>query len=288
MWESKLGTSKLEFQSINLNKLRHVFPNLNFNIEQLEKIQDHSYQDKSIAAMALLHRSALVHWPNDKTGICSNERLEFLGDAFLNFYVAFETMLLQPNLNEGELSKLRSIIVGTENLALKSVEIGLSECLLLGKTEANAIHQNQTSVLPDAFEAVTAALLIDGGEQKVKKWLDSVFAKDLRIDQESVLNFDAKGRVQQWVQSIINMPPAYHTVSTEGANHTELFTVAGFIGNKEFARATARNKRLASKMVAKIMLSMIESGTITREEVMNCMPRADDKTIHVKSAAHPK
>ena len=253
------------FSGLNFKKLSAVFPQVYSLIEELSRIQDYKYQNKNIAAVALTHRSALVFWPTNKSGIYSNERLEFLGDAFLSFYIASETMFLQPDLQEGELSKLRAIIVGTENLAQKSRQLGLGSCLLVGKSEAHSTPNSQENVLADAFEAVTAALLIDAGEEITRAWLNQIFKDDLNMNQEALLNFDSKGKVQQWTQSIIGVPPVYKTIGTEGTPQETYFIVAAFVGETEIARASARNKREASKKVAEKIIELMQSGELTSE-----------------------
>ncbi|MES2614868.1 MAG: ribonuclease III family protein [Bdellovibrionota bacterium] len=256
------------FSELNYQKLSAVFPQLDCHIDVLSDIQEHKYLNKKIAAVALTHRSALVFWPTNKTGIFSNERLEFLGDAFLSFYIASESMLLQSDLQEGELSRLRAIIVGTENLAQKSRELGLGSCLLVGKSEVNSTPNMQENVLADAFEAVTAALLIDAGEQKAKQWLNKIFKEDLLMSQESLLNFDSKGKVQQWTQSIIGVPPTYKTIGTEGTPKETSFIVGAFVGNTEIARASAKNKREASKKVAEKIIELMETKQLTKEVLL--------------------
>jgi len=268
MIDNRLAALVQRFSELNYQKLSAVFPQVDCNIDILSDIQQHKYVNKKSAAVALTHRSALVFWPTNKTGIFSNERLEFLGDAFLSFYIASESMLLQPELQEGELSRLRAIIVGTENLAQKSRELGLGTCLLVGKSEINSTPNIQENVLADAFEAVTASLLIDAGEQKTRHWLNQIFKEDLNMSQESLLNFDSKGKVQQWTQSIIGVPPTYKTIGTEGTPQETYFIVAAFIGNTEIARASAKNKREASKKVAEKIIELMNLNKLTREELM--------------------
>ena len=263
--DNRLATLAQSFASLNYQKLSAIFPQVDCNIDVLSDIQEHKYLNKKIAAVALTHRSALVFWPTSKAGIFSNERLEFLGDAFLSFYIASESMLLQPELQEGELSRLRAIIVGTENLAQKSRELGLGACLLVGKAEINSTPNSQENVLADAFEAVTASLLIDAGEQITRKWLNKIFRDDLNMSQEALLNFDSKGKVQQWTQSIIGVPPTYKTIGTEGTPQDTHFIVAAFVGDTEIARASAKNKREASKKVAEKIIELMESNKLTKE-----------------------
>ena len=256
------------YSTLNYQKLSAIFPQVHSHIDFLSDIQSHKYRNHKIAAVALTHRSALVFWPTNKTGIFSNERLEFLGDAFLSFYIASEAMLLQPELQEGELSRLRAIIVGTENLAQKSRDLGLGTCLLVGKAEINSTPNIQENVLADAFEAVTASLLIDAGEHHTRKWLNNIFKDDLNMSQESLLKFDSKGKVQQWTQSIIGLPPVYKTIGTEGTPQETFFIVGAFVGNKEIARATARNKREASKKVAEKIIELINTQELTKEDLI--------------------
>jgi len=265
---NRLSALENSFSELNYQKLSAVFPQVDCNIDILSDIQGHKYKNKKIAAVALIHRSALVFWPTNKTGIFSNERLEFLGDAFLSFYIASESMLLQPGLQEGELSRLRAIIVGTENLAHKSRELGLGACLLVGKAEIGSTPNSQENVLADAFEAVTAALLIDAGEGVTKDWLNEIFKDDLNMNQEALLNFDSKGKVQQWTQSIIGVPPTYKTIGTEGTPQDTHFIVAAFVGNTEIARASAKNKREASKKVAEKIIELMQAKKLTREDLL--------------------
>ena len=86
MLEKRLTLLRSQFRDLNFAKLSRVFPQIEANIDKLGEIQEYRYQDKKLAAISLVHRSSLVYWPTDKSGIFSNERLEFLGDAFLSFF----------------------------------------------------------------------------------------------------------------------------------------------------------------------------------------------------------
>lgn len=264
-----LGQLKSLFDQLNVEKLIRIFPQTFANIDLLGEIQGHRYQNKKLAATALIHRSALVFWPQDKTGIYSNERLEFLGDSFLNFFIASSSMFFEPQYHEGDLSRLRAALVGTENLALKSRELGIGNALLVGKAEVNSSLNQFDNILADAFEAVTAALAIDAGEDKAKQWLNQVFEKDFQMGSETLTRFDTKGKVQQWIQSAINQPPVYKTIGTVGTPQETQFIVAAFVGNYEIARATAKSKREASKKIADKILEMINSSELTKEKMMD-------------------
>jgi ribonuclease-3 len=269
MFSDRLLLLKSHLCELNFTKLSRVFPQIEANIDKLGEIQDHRYKDKKIAAISLVHRSSLVYWPHDKAGIFSNERLEFFGDAFLSFFIASEAMIAHKSLQEGDLSRLRAAIVGTENLALKSRDLGIGECLLVGKAEMNSNPQRRDNVLADAFEAVTAALLLDAGEEKAHMWLLKVFANDLNAGQDILLKFDSKSKLQQWTQGIIGIPPSYRTIGTEGTPQETFFIVAAFVGNTEIGRASAASKREASKKVAEKILEEIELGNLTKDMVIS-------------------
>jgi ribonuclease-3 len=273
MLEKRLALLRYHFRELNFTKLSRVFPQIEANIDKLGEIQAHRYQDKKLAAISLVHRSSLVYWPTDKSGIFSNERLEFLGDAFLSFFIASEAMIEHKSLQEGDLSRLRAAIVGTENLALKSRDLGIGDCLLVGKAEMNSNPQRRDNVLADAFEAVTAALLLDSSEEKAHTWLLNVFSDDLKAGQNILLKFDSKSKLQQWTQGIIGIPPIYRTIGTEGTPQETFFIVAAFIGNTEIGRASAASKRDASKKVAELIVEKIDSGKLTKEMIISYFGR---------------
>ena len=204
----------------------------------------------------------------DKAGIQSFEKLEFLGDSFLNYFVASFAMSLYPNFSEGELSKLRASIVGTEHLAQKSRALDLGSCLLFGKAESGLSYKDQNNILADAFEAVTAALLVDAGEARAKLWLEENFATDIKNYSSKSSSFDAKGQFQQWIQSIIGKPPDYRTISTSTHDGELIFEIGIFINQHVLAQATGKSKREASVKAAQIALELISNHFLTKEDIL--------------------
>lgn len=256
--------------SLDEQRLRKFFPDLDGRISALEKLQGHNYRNRRLAAVSLVHRSALVYWPTDKTNIFSNERLEFLGDAFLNYFVAFEIMSAYPKMAEGELSKLRAAMVGTENLAEKSRSLRLHDLIMFGRGEiakGNFQSEKRQNILADAFESITAALLVDAGQAHAEDWLRRLFAADLVVAEKTLGDFDVKTRFQQWTQSVCGRPPVYKVLKTVSTPTETQFVVGGFIGRTEIASAAASNKRDASKLVAARMQKLMESGELSVEMV---------------------
>ncbi|NBO37198.1 ribonuclease III family protein [bacterium] len=252
------------------NRLRKHFPDVDARIAALERLQRHTYASKQLAMVALIHRSALVYWPTDKTNVFSNERLEFLGDSFLNFFVASESMSGFESMSEGQLSKLRAALVSTENLADKARHLNLNNLLMFGRGEiakGGFRDDKRQNILADAFEAVTAALLLDAGEQLAWEWLASLFAVDFVTAQQTLDDFDVKTRFQQWSQAICGKPPTYKLVKTISTPQETQFVVAGYFGRTEISRASASNKRDASKLVAARMQKLVDSGQLTEDMV---------------------
>jgi ribonuclease III len=252
---------------LDIQKVRKIFPNCEEFANKLGSIQDHKYTSNAIAIVSLIHRSALIHWPKNRTGIFSNERLEFLGDACLGFVIAQHAMVTFPDAGEGELSRLRSVIAGTEWLANQATKLGLGDLLLMGNGENGEACIPKTNALADVFESTCATLLIDGGYTKAKEWILKSCAKDLTSSGEQFLQLDAKTKFQQWVQSIIGIPPVYQTISESLTTNSNVFEVAGLICDVEIARASGPTKREASKRVAQLAQARVENQTLTAEMI---------------------
>lgn len=262
-------------KQLDIQKILQVFPKALDRVEQLGKIQGYTYATPHLPLIALLHRSALVHWPKSthgtRTGIFSNERLEFLGDSFLNYSIALEVMSAQKEDTEGELSRFRSTLVCASRLSQKAKILGLSECILLGpKVDPGP------NVLADVFEAVTASLLIVGGQEKAWSWLREVFQKELQGDvvKEDLNALDTKSKFQQWVQSFAKTVPTYRVVNV-GAQEKEqsLFAVGVFIGQTEIARGVSSSKRRASQKAAERAWEMVRLGQLSQEQALIYLER---------------
>lgn len=259
----RLEPIRTRLAQIDRDEIIKFFPGALARVQALEKIQSHTYSSVQVALVALLHRSAMVYWPKkDEAVVQSNERLEFLGDAVLGTFVASEAMLAFPDLAEGQLSRLRAALVGTESLSKKAHDLGIGRILLLGKGELSSGGNRRQSLLADAFESVTAALFVDAGEEKVWSWLMDVFGSDLILADKILTDFDAKTRFQQWTQKVIGVPPTYRVIGSNSTPESTEFIVAAFIGDVELARASGRNKRDASKKVALVMQQLVDSGEL--------------------------
>lgn len=261
-------------------RLKKFFPDVAARVATLERLQGHKYSRHRVAIISLMHRSALVYWPTDKSRVFSNERLEFLGDSFINYFVASRAMAVFPKMPEGPLSKLRAALVSTENLAEKARKLHLQDLIMFGRGEivkGGFRDEKRQNILADAFEAITAALLCDAGEAVAWDWLEAQFAADLVTGMQTLEQFDVKTRFQQWTQSICGKPPTYKVVKTVSTPQETQFIVAGYIGHTEIARASASNKRDASKAVAAKMQKLVDTGQLTEEQVKQFVTQSESK-----------
>jgi len=211
-------------------------------------------KDEYLLQRALTHRSYL----NEHSEVIEdNERLEFLGDAVLDFFVADWVYHHFPEMAEGDLTKLRSALVKTEQLAEFARQLGLGEMMLLGKGEAESGGRNRANLLCATFEAVIGAIYLDGGIEEVQKFLKPIVEKTAEEIIAQNKEREPKSVLQEWAQSNGYGPPAYRTISVRGPEHAKTFEVEVYIGNRCYGKGEGPNKRVASKNAAKMALKSL-------------------------------
>lgn len=208
-------------------------------------------KDEYLLQRALTHRSYL----NEHSEVIEdNERLEFLGDAVLGFFVADWVYHHFPEMAEGDLTKLRSALVKTEQLAEFARQLGLGEMMLLGRGEADSGGRNRANLLCATFEAIIGAIYLDGGIEEVQKFLTPIVEKTAEEIVAQNKEREPKSVLQEWAQSNGYGPPAYRTISVRGPEHAKTFEVEVYIGNRCYGKGEGPNKRVASKNAAKMAL----------------------------------
>jgi ribonuclease-3 len=175
---------------------------------------DYRFRDPELVALALTHRS--VGRPN-------NERLEFLGDALVNMLVAELLFEAHPQASEGELSRLRAQLVSGLALAEVGRELELGDALRLGPGELKSGGHRRDSILADAFEALLAAIYLDGGFEACRACVRQLFAA--RVEALPKSRKDAKTRLQEWLQGRGAALPQYELVDSHGEDHAKTFDV---------------------------------------------------------------
>jgi ribonuclease-3 len=213
----------------------------------LEATLGYTFRDRGLLEQALRHAS----WCNEHPAprLPDNERLEFLGDAVLDLVVGHKLMTRYPQLREGELSVTRAQVVSEAGLSEVASQLGLGEWLVLGKGEEKSGGRNKPSILADAFEAILAAVYLDGGFDAACELVGRLLAQ--RIETVEFKGFyDFKTRLQETAQARLRATPTYRVVQEIGPDHDKRFVVAVTIGTDEWARAVGRSKKEAEQMAA--------------------------------------
>lgn len=182
----------------------------------LEGALGYRFKDPDLIETALSHRSL---------GSPNNERLEFLGDAILNFVVAELIYCEFAQADEGDLSRLRASLVKGETLAAIATSLGLAEHLRLGPGEVRSGGFRRGSILADAFEAILGAIYVDGGFEAARAAILRVMAPRLKELPSAADLKDPKTRLQEFLQSLGKALPVYKVMSTEGKSHLQTFVI---------------------------------------------------------------
>lgn len=208
-----------------------------------------------LLSRALTHRSYLNERPE---ALEDNERLEFLGDAVLDFLVGAWLYNRYPEKQEGELTRLRSALVRTEQLAALASQLGFGSALRLGRGESQAGGRKRVALLCATFEAVVGALYLDAGLEAVERFITPL----LEPAAERVLfnshELDAKSHLQELVQAKGFNPPQYQTVATFGPEHSKTFQVEVLINDTVFGMGVGPSKQVAAQQAARAALSNLK------------------------------
>lgn len=225
--------------------------------DDLEAAIGYRFADRKRLRAALTHRSFANERGRDTTA--DNERLEFLGDAALDLVVGHLLMDLCPDLDEGALSVTRSQVVSEAGLAEVARELGLGAWLYLGRGEERSGGRDKSSILSGAFEALVAAVYLDGGFGAAWSLVSRFFARRLEsLDLGS--SGDFKTRLQELSQARHKAAPVYSVVGESGPDHDKMFEVEVRLGDRELARARGKSKKAAEQQAAAAALALMEGA----------------------------
>jgi ribonuclease-3 len=195
-----------------------------------------------------LLRAALTHASGASRRLESNERLEFLGDSVLGLVVCDQLFRTYPNYLEGELTKIKSIVVSRRVCAKVARQLGLEECLIIGKGLMGAGVPR--SLLSDVFEAVTAAIFLDSGIESARSFLLRGMAAEIQLAVEGFAGGNYKSMLQHLVQREMGGAPVYLMVAEQGPDHSKSFRMAASVAGRCFTPAWGRNKKDAEQRAA--------------------------------------
>jgi ribonuclease-3 len=217
-------------------------------IDKLQKLLEINFSNPSLLHQSLIHRSYLNE--NRSLGLISNERLEFLGDAVLELWTTQRLYIQFPELPEGDLTNLRSLIVCTKNLANIATNIKLGDFILLSRGEESHSGRNNQSILADTFESVIGSVYLDKGQSAVDKLLEKFLGEEINLISQQKIYKDPKSLFQEIAQSSRGLTPHYITISSSGPDHQKLFEVAAHIGDELIATGKGNSKQKAEESAA--------------------------------------
>ena len=211
------------------------------------------FKNQELLKQALTHKS----WVNEhKNQRSSNERLEFLGDAVLEFIVSQEIFRRFPDKNEGYLTSLRANLVNTQNLAALAKRLNVGEGLYLSKGEEEGAGRENPSLLADTLEAIIGALFLDQEIVKVDEFIKDNLISEIPIKVSGPLK-DAKSRLQELVQAKRLSAPKYKVLEEIGPDHNKQFVVEVFVNGKKEGRGLGKSKSTAEQAAAEGALGKI-------------------------------
>jgi ribonuclease-3 len=214
------------------------------------------FEHPALLLRALTHRSYLNENPD--LALEDNQRLEFLGDAVLDFISGAWLYQHFPEFQEGRLTSLRAALVRTTTLAKFARHIGLGNHLRLGKGEEESGGRDRNPNLCDAFEALIGALYLDQGLPAVEHFLYPLLAEQTQLVLAAELDRDPKSRLQEWSQAELGITPHYRTIRSVGPDHARTFRVAAYIGDEVYGEGEGSSKQSAARAAAQAALDRIE------------------------------
>lgn len=221
-----------------------------------EKKIKYRFQNPDLLQCALTHRS--YAYESHEEDLTDNEVLEFLGDSVLGLVVADFLVNAYPGVSEGELSKLKSTVASTSSLSSFAKNIKLDKQILLGKGEEKSGGRKKKTILAGAYEALIAAIYLDGGFLKAKSFIMShlkPFFRKINVDKFFINNY--KSALQEYFQKESLPAPNYKTITTKGPDHKKQFTVEVFLRKKSLAKASGNSKKEAEQKAAQKALKSL-------------------------------
>ena len=217
-----------------------------------------SFNEFSLLEQAMVHSSYI----NENPGFvpAPNERLEFLGDAVLDFIVAEKLYQDFPDLTEGEMTKLRSLLVRRDALACLARAIRLGDYLYLGKGEETSGGRHKSANLAGALEAVIAAVFLDQGLAITRDFVLKLLNEELQKVMRQDIRVDYKSQLQELIQSRYQSTPTYRLIEVIGPDHDRRFTVEVIAGDAVRGRGSGKSKKMAETEAARSALEQLSAN----------------------------
>ena len=223
--------------------------------DELQARIDYRFKDRGLLEHALTHKSRAAE--DASGGVADNESLEFLGDAVLGLVVA-ETLFHQyPQYTEGQKSKVKAAVVSTQSLARRAETIQLGDHLILGRGEEKTGGRFKQALLADGYEALIAAIYLDGGLEAAGTFLRREFKDVIDSGIAQTVAPDHKSALQERVQALGHALPEYRVSGSDGPDHRKTFTIEVVVNGEVLGVATGRAKKEAEQEAARLALEKL-------------------------------
>lgn len=243
------------------------FPKEKASFETLIKKMGYEFQNKNFLFEALTHRSAVVEIRGKLKpkklklpDINWNEKVEFLGDSVLGLVVSARLWHEPIADSEGVLSKLRAGLVNEKTLAKLAKNLGVCECLILGKGEEKSGARQRDSLLADTLEAIFGAIYLDSCFEDTAKIINCLYDDIFEQGLEGYLYSDYKTRLQEFSQEKFQTAPTYKVLDETGPDHSKVFVTQCLIGTKIIAQGTGKSKKESSQIAALAAFNKLTGG----------------------------
>jgi ribonuclease-3 len=208
----------------------------------------YTFRDKGLLRAALTHASGAMH------RLASNERMEFLGDAILGAVVCEMLYRRFPDFLEGEMTRLKSIVVSRQTCARISQALGMKDFLILGKGMTTS-PSVPSSLLADVFESLIAAIYLDGGDAAARPFIERWLGPEIEAAAGGDVGGNYKSLLQQVAQREHGVTPTYQLLDEKGPDHSKCFKISAQIGSNRYQPAWGRNKKEAEQRAARNALN---------------------------------
>jgi len=222
------------------------------DFSKFEQTAGIDFKDKSLLKQAFTHRSYINE--NRALGLSHNERLEFLGDAVLELVITDNLYKRFTEMNEGELTSLRSALVNADTCSIVATKLGVNDFLLLSKGESKDAGRARQYILANTLEAIIGAIYIDQGFEEAQKFILAHIASLAEDIVKQGTWIDAKSLFQEKAQEHASTTPAYKTIRESGPDHDKHFVVGVYIGKDLYGQGEGKSKQDAEQEAARSAL----------------------------------
>jgi ribonuclease-3 len=244
-----IASHRTEWTTGRLVRLRDEF-------DALQRAIDYRFRDRGLLEHAMTHTSRANE--DVSGGVVDNESLEFLGDAVLGFIVADLLFHEFPSSSEGQKSKIKAALVSMATLAKQAERLGLGEHLLLGRGEEKTGGRRKQALLADTYEALIAAIYLDGGIEQARAFVARELAPVVAdVRARGVAGYDHKSALQEYLQSREQPLPEYRLAAALGPDHQKLFKVQVAVRGETLAEGSGPSKKEAEQEAARLALERL-------------------------------